>query len=262
MKPFSHHRWARTGLAIVCAVSLSAQAVFANQPSRQSNAIDGQLALTDYAGCGARALYDGRLPTLPSAQGMQFAARGGVMQQLIDGGVLFDSSSANAAQGGYGSTAVPISRTLGFALRFSIAISAETHVSPDRAGFSVIVLDADARGIELGFWDDRIWAQEGGATPGLFTQAEGVTRTTTALTDYTLRFDGERYALRADATDVLSGPLRSYAAFAGFPDIYETPNFVFLGDNTTSASVTARINAITLDFGRCAVFMPLVGLGK
>lgn len=190
---------------------------------------------------------------------MQFAARGEVTQQLVNGGVLFDSSAANAAQGGYGNTAVPISRTQGFALRFSVAISAETHVSPDRAGFSVIVLDADARGVELGFWEDRIWVQEGGAAPALFTQAEGVTRSTTALTDYALRFDGERYMLRAGATDVLSGPLRSYAAFAGFPDIYETPNFVFLGDNTTSASVAARITDIALDFGRCAVYVPLVG---
>jgi hypothetical protein len=240
----SHRRGRRAGLALVCALMLNAHTAAAAQPV-----------------CGARVLYDGRVPTLPSAQGMQFAARGAVTQQLIAGGVALDSSAATAAQGGYGSTAAPISRTLGFALRFSIAISAETHGNQDRAGFSVIVLDEDARGIELSFWEDRIWAQEGGATPGLFTQAEGVTRSTAALTDYALRFDDSRYVLRAGGGDILSGPVRSYAAFSGFPDIYETPNFIFLGDNTTSAAVVARINDITLDFGRCAVYAPWVAFG-
>jgi hypothetical protein len=41
------------------------------------------------------------------------------------------------------------------------------------------VMSSDKRGIELGFWIDEIWAQEGG-TSQPFTHAEGATFTTTA----------------------------------------------------------------------------------
>lgn len=54
-------------------------------------------------------------------------------------------------------------------MRFRLA--QETHNRPERAGFSVILLGADRRGIELGFWRDQVFAQ---ADQPLFTRGENV----------------------------------------------------------------------------------------
>jgi hypothetical protein len=54
------------------------------------------------------------------------------------------------------------------------------------------------------------------------------------------------YVLRANGTTILTGPIRDYTAFAGFPDVYETPNFLFLGDDTSSASAVAGIRQVIL----------------
>jgi hypothetical protein len=107
------------------------------------------------------------------------------------------------------------------------------------------VLASDQQGIELGFWPDRIWAQAGGGNGDgpLFTQAEGAALDTTIMRSYTLEVSGAMYTLRSGNTLVLSGILRNYSSF-GFP--YNVPNFVFFGDDTTSASAVVRISSIGL----------------
>jgi hypothetical protein len=45
---------------------------------------------------------------------------------------------------------------------------------------------------------------------------------------------------------VLSGGLRNYSAFSGPINPYILPNFVFLGDNTSSASATVELGPIVL----------------
>ncbi len=40
--------------------------------------------------------------------------------------------------------------------------------------------------------------------------------------------------------------MRDYTAFAGFPDVYETPNFLFLGDDTTSAAGDVTLESVAL----------------
>ena len=57
---------------------------------------------------------------------------------------------------------------------------------------------------------------------------------------------GDTYTLTANAEPLLTGPLRDYSAFAGFPDPYETPNFLFLGDNTTSAQARVRLRFVSV----------------
>ena len=110
----------------------------------------------------------------------------------------------------------------------------------DRAGFSLIVVSSDKRAIELGFWKDRIWAQaDGAAEPPagpLFTQAEGAAfNTQVGRIPYTLVVQGDAYTLSSTGTPILSGKLRDYSAFNGLPDPYETPNLIFLGDDTAAA---------------------------
>ena len=52
-----------------------------------------------------------------------------------------------------------LDRTTGFSLSLDLLINSETHTSNDRAGFSIIALASDHHGIELGFWNNQIWAQ-------------------------------------------------------------------------------------------------------
>lgn len=140
-----------------------------------------------------------------------------------------------------------LDRSAGFQLNFSIQVDRESHDSHHRAGFSVIVLSQDAKGVELGFWENEIWAQSDEATGGLFRRGEGVAfPTTTAPTDYQITVAGDSYTLTANMNPILSGPLRDYSSFDGFPDPYETPNFIFLGDDTRSAQARVQLRFVSV----------------
>ncbi len=221
----------------------------------------GAQAMAPANGGPAAVLYDGALNTPPEAQGFVFAdlPPGAAVRATAGFSTTLDTTTSpftNSISAGY--TGRPISVTnlyapTGFSLLFASQVIIEDHAGSDRngdgrddrAGFSVIVLGSDARGIELGFWADRVWAQEGG-TAALFTQAEGVTFTTTSLITYSLSITAGGYTLAADGLPILAGPLRDYSAFAGFPDPYETPNFVFLGDNTSSARAVIRLAYVAI----------------
>jgi hypothetical protein len=140
-----------------------------------------------------------------------------------------------------------LDRTAGFQVNFAIQIENESHTRDNRAGFSMILLSEDARGIELAFWQNEIWAQSDDNTGGLFSHAEGMTfATTSGLTDYQVTIVGDTYTLTANTTPILTGPVRDYSTFEGFPDPYETPNFLFLGDNTTSAQARVQLSLISI----------------
>jgi len=155
------------------------------------------------------------------------------------------------------STTSPITfdRSTGFQLDMTVRIASETHQSDNtRAGFSITFLANDARGIEVAFWEDRIWVQEGGSPPELFTSAEGIDFDTTAdFVDYSLTIITDTYSLSADEVPILTGSLRDYTAWEppfGLPiDVYEQPNLLSLSDNTTSAQGEAWLSyvAVTTD---------------
>jgi hypothetical protein len=52
--------------------------------------------------------------------------------------------------------------------------------------------------------------------------------------------------LSADAQTILTGPVRDYSEFDGFPDPYQTPNLLFLGDDTTSAQAGIRLSYLSI----------------
>jgi hypothetical protein len=108
-----------------------------------------------------KTLYDGAKGTPPGSQGWIFFATGGAETKPQGTGVTTFSTTANRAfQGGYSLVlSSPLDRSRGYTLGFDIQIQAETHVSPDRAGVSVIVLGHDKKGLELGFWPSEVWAQ-------------------------------------------------------------------------------------------------------
>jgi hypothetical protein len=142
-----------------------------------------------------------------------------------------------------------LDRTAGFNLRFTIRLNSETHTgNPARAGFSVILLGSDRQGVEIGFQSNTIFAQ----APGFGTPTESngeaiIPALTGAFTTYDLSITGNTYALRNGATTLLTGAVKDYTAATGFAgDVYRTPNFLFLGDDTTSASASTDLSFISI----------------
>ncbi len=193
-------------------------------------------------------LYDGALGTKPNDQGFSFLALQSVSPTISGGATILNTASDKGIYAGYFSKPTAqliLDRAIGYTVKFTVQVELEDHGGSDkdndgiedRAGFSLIVLSSDKRGIELGFWKDRIWAQEDGITePPLFTQAEHAPfDTQSARVAYTLAVQGDTYALSSNGTPILSGNLRDYTAASGFPNPYATPNLIFLGDDTSSA---------------------------
>lgn len=210
------------------------------------------LALVAPACPSARAdfiLYDGSLNTTPNAQGWLYLTNpssGSLATQTAAGGVTtLDTTARTSDQAGDFSTGHPLvgvlDRTVGFTVDFRLKIDSESHASNDRAGFSIIALGSDSKGIELGFWQNQLWAQND--TP-LFTHGEGVTFDTTAkLTDFALTVLGNNYTVKADGAPILTGLVRDYSAF-GPP--YTAKSFLFMGDDTSSAASKTEIALVTL----------------
>jgi len=194
----------------------------------------------------AQPLFETAHGTLPSDQGWIFFAARKVAEESHTGQAVRLVTTADILESaGYALvTPVALSRDRGFNLALSLRLNVESHSRPDRAGFSLIVLAEDRLGIELGFWTNLVFAQ---SSDPLFVHAEDSPFDfTSGFTDLVLSVSGARYTLFADRAPILSGPVRDYSAFTGFPDVYETPNFLFLGDNTTSAAADVEIAAVTL----------------
>lgn len=210
-------------------------------------------------------LYDGALGGTPDTQGkLRYhaspEARAG--QQYAEGATILDTMEVVADAAGYmldPRLGLVFDRAVGCELRCTFQLLEEDHALSDkdgdgvgdRAGFSVILLSADRRGVELGFWRDQAWAQEQGAAEPpqgtLFTHAEGAPADTSAgLVAYTLAIQGDAYTLSVGARSLLSGPLRDYTAFEGSVNPYRTPNFIFLGDDSGSARARVRLAYVEL----------------
>ena len=201
----------------------------------------GQAARADFV------LYDGALNTTPDAQGwLYLASPGSAATKTAAGGVtVLDSTAASSDMAGFFSTGHPLVGTLdraaGFTVTFRLQLDRESHTSNDRAGFSVIALGSDSKGVELGFWNNEVWAQKDSP---IFTHGEGAAfNTTAALTDYALTISGNGYTLKAGAQTLLTGLVKDYSAF-GAP--YTQKSFLFFGDDTTSAAARTQVARVTL----------------
>lgn len=192
----------------------------------------------------AQVIYQGSLGTPPSAQGWGFLALPGLASEAFaDGAARLDTTLSGSILAGWSRTApTALDRAAGFSVRVELLLEGESHVSTNRAGLSLIVLGADRKGIELGFWTDRIWAQ---SDAPMFTQGEGVELALAGgWRDVRVSFRGDRYRMEVDGVEKLSGPVRDYTPFVGPIDPYETPNFLFIGDNTTSARGAYKLRRV------------------
>lgn len=190
-------------------------------------------------------LYDAALGSAPDAQGWLYGTNplfGASATRTTSSGVHWlDTTPAQTDQAGYFGNLHPLvlDRNQGYRLSLTLQILAENHATVNRAGFSVIALSSDSVGLELAFWTDEVWAYNTG-----FTHGEGVSMDTTQnLLTYSLDVLGNAYTLRVNNAPVLTGFLRDYSAF-GAP--YDFTNFLFFGDNTTSADADVAIARIEL----------------
>ncbi|MEG4892458.1 DUF4347 domain-containing protein, partial [Microcoleus sp. F10-B4] len=156
--------------------------------------------------------------------------------------------------------------TNGYSVSFNVAVTAENSNSDDRSGFSIIAISSDAQtGIELGFTNRNlapnggIFAQNGGASPTLFTRGENAPLPfdINTPTDYKLVVQGSTYTLFAGGVaipNLTNQPLRNYTAFnpaTSQPPLpfnpYSLPNFLFFGDETDQASSTFTLGPISVN---------------
>lgn len=206
-------------------------------------AVAGLIALPAQASV---VLFDGNQGTLPSEQGWIYLTRplvGSSATQTIQGNTtLLDTSVHADDQAGYFRFPGTLDRMAGFDLTMDLQVLSEAHDSVHRAGFSIITLTDDRRGLELAFWSNEIWAQNDSP---LFTHGEGAAFETTAgIIHYDLAFQGNSYTLFAAGTPILSGALRDYSSF-GPP--YNVNNLLFMGDDTSSASGRFLLARVTLE---------------
>lgn len=194
-------------------------------------------------------LYDGHLGGTLGDQGFDFLAFGIQADHTFNNGITtLDTMPTRSDQAGYFiGKSITLDRSTGYDVLFTMQIKDELHDNHHRAGFSIIILSDDLLGLELGFWSNEIWAQEGGID-NLFTHAEGAAYNTTAdLITYRLSISEDVYTLMANDTQILSGPLRDYTAFSETIDPYETPNLLFIGDNTTRAQTRVDIAYVAIE---------------
>jgi len=201
-------------------------------------------------------LYDAASGIIPPSGTMNFAdfPPGAAPPKFENRATLLDTTATgNNTYAGWVSTGTTIpgfpilDRTAGFQVNFIVQVESESHANKNRAGLSVIILSDDAKGIELAFWENEIHAQNDDATGGLFKHGEATTFTTTiGLINYQVSIINDTYTLTANSVVILKGPIRDYSNFSGFPDPYETPNFLFLGDDTTSAQASMRLAYVSV----------------
>jgi hypothetical protein len=232
-------------------------------------------------------LYDAALGTRPDQQQyFQYQAVNGAnpfgsvlaTQKFENGATTLDTTPQKSDIAGYGPKTLPalpvLDRNAGYGINFRLQIQQEDHTPSDknndnvddRAGFSLVIISSDKKGVQLGFWKNQIWIQNDGAAEppngSLFTHGEGAAfDTTTGLIDYTLWIKGDSYSLSSGGAQILKGRVRDYTAWQPPPlapaNPYQTPNLIALADDTTSASAKVRLAYVAVTFPK-QLFLPML----
>ncbi|MEG4995997.1 choice-of-anchor Y domain-containing protein, partial [Microcoleus sp. B4-D1] len=266
------------GVAVTAADNTNGNWQFSTDGNTWTNF--GAVSETSATVLGPTPLYNGLLGNTPSSQNWlsltnsNFASPTATASEFFSGnGVNLNSSADNRIYAGYTKNSLnpsfpPLDRTTGFSLSFNLQIISESRTNQDRAGFSIVAVTSDRKAIEIGFQrlsensgnifaqGDGITPNPGGQTNGLFVAAENVAYNTNIATNYTLRVQGNKYFLSDGSAIILTGPLRDYSGFSDQIDPYETPNFLFLGDGTTSAQANINLTRVSLQTPAKVRFVP------
>jgi hypothetical protein len=159
-------------------------------------------------------------------------------------------STSTDAQAGYGKTITDgLNSNTGFSIDFSLRLVSESHVSGNRSGLSLIVLDSTKQGVELSFWTDEVWTKNADVAFSHNATESVATNTTAMERTYRLTLLNGSYTLSIDGIQAFGGSLRNYGAVATgllATLVYNSPSFVFFGDNTSSAAANFELSNITL----------------
>lgn len=186
-------------------------------------------------------LHNGQ--TSPSSEGWGLAGFGTYSETLAGGAaVLTTAGSPDLNRAGYSRISpINLDRDAGYIFTFDVRLASESHSTNDRAGLSILFIGDDLFGLELAFWTDEIWAQEVGFT---HSATERALFDTTQRTTYTIAVQGTGYTVFTGSTPLISGSLKNYSG-SGLP--YSVTNFLFFGDDTTSASATSEWYGATVE---------------
>ncbi|MBZ0214154.1 MAG: PEP-CTERM sorting domain-containing protein [Nitrospirae bacterium] len=230
-------------------------------------------------------LYSGALNSTPDAQGWLYqnlpAGTAVVTPPGGSGYTTLNTSAAYLPYAGWAAvTPFNLDPAVGFRVRFDFKVLAEDHgastadhSSPpdglaDRAGLSFIILGSDKKGVELGVWTDEIWGQmDSPMFEHSQTEERGFVDTTGAGTGMAglNRLDvtviGGNYSVRFNDNLLYSAATKDYTPFVGAIDPYETPNFLFLGDDTTSASATFQFSYAEVELVPEPATLAALGIG-
>jgi hypothetical protein len=213
-------------------------------------------------------LYDGTKAGLPSTQGwLNYQSGLHTATESLTGGSIGPVNLSTGATVGnleaagfsnyvstttsrslYNASFPTLSPSTGFDLLFNLKVDSESHTGNyNRAGFSVTLIGSDLKGIELGFWQGQIWAQD-----PLFVhdvESESTVDPESGFHQYDLHIQGSTYSLSADGSQILTGPTRDYTGYPLTPPAsfaYDTPNFIFMGDNTTDAQTVTEVQSVSV----------------
>lgn len=182
-------------------------------------------------------------PTAPSAT-------------ATSGGTILNTGHNSNYAGYFKQSPVVLDRNTGYTISFNVQINSESHSSNDRAGFSIIVIsdslagETQPYGIELGFWQNSIWAQNVGFKRGETANLDTKSR----VNNYTLYVKGNQYQLfvNGSTNPILKGYLRQYTGYTpppGYQNPYKASRTMFMGDNTTSATSKVTITKVYVTSG-------------
>jgi hypothetical protein len=212
-------------------------------------------------------LYNGTSNVTPddSAWGWSYLSQGGSAVKTAGGGVTtLDSTASDGISAGFStvtsarSTPFVLDNARGYTVGFDIQVNAENHSNPnadknadglaDRSGVSLIVLGSNHKGLELAFWQNEIWPQQDNPLfiHNTVTERAQGANLTSLLTHYDLQIQGSNYALSNAGGVLLTGNVRDYAGNGAAFAPYTTSNFLFLGDDTTSARGNVNIARVTV----------------
>lgn len=197
-------------------------------------------------------MYDASKGTNPDEQGWIYLSNPltqSTVHRITEHGQHFLNTLSDRTEtaGYFGNIPQPIllERHTGFTFHISLQLLEESHISDNRAGFSVIILSNDACGLELAFWEDEIWVYN-----EQFERAERFSvNTTDRIRQYSVEISGDEYKLFIDENFAFNGPVRDYSDFpmpAEFPNVYGTPNLLFFGNNTSRAAAKTAISRVAV----------------
>lgn len=155
----------------------------------------------------------------------------------------------------------------GFTVHFQVAVDAEVHTGAldydvdglaDGAGFSLIVLASDQRGVMINFWQDRVWIASDDLNGRImFTHAAGVAQSPMlmgTLRQYALTVLGNAWRLSADGVPLLDGARLDYRNYPGLTlpsglrlDPLDKANIIAPGDATLTSAAAVRLGPVSVE---------------